>query len=900
MVGKTLGHYEILEPLGAGGMGEVYRARDTKLDRDVAIKVLSEGFAADADRLARFDREAKLLAAVNHTSIATIHGLEDVEGVRFIAMELVDGETLAERVRHAGRFEVGETLTIARQIAEALETAHERGIVHRDLKPANVKVAANGTVKVLDFGLATAIPGVHGDGSLSLSHSPTASVGPTAAGVLLGTAPYMSPEQASGRAVDTRTDIWSFGCLLFEMLTGQRPFRGENLAETLASILKEEPDWTLLPPETPLLFAASLRRCLRKDPDRRIHHISDLRIEIEDALDSLAERPSSAADAGGTETAGGGVVGTAASGRGRTRSIVIPWAIAALSLAVAAAAWWGGSAPTEAPLESVPALFEVELPAGVLPVGCCNNQLELSPDGRYLAIAAGEPGTSRIYLRPVGSTDITVLPGTEGASRPSFSPQSDWIAFTTRAAIQKVPLNGQDPIVLCSCFAEMVAWGEDGWIYFTTGGGVSRVSADGGAPEMVTDFPGVLSDRPLLPGGRGMLAAGPGGSFGVVTEGGDFREMGQGGGVKLVGTNRITFARGGALFAARFDLDRLELTSAPVRVLESVAVDLTGAPNFTFSPTGTMAYLPAGDLGAGRSLVWVDPQGGVEPAFPERRSFQNPSISPDGRFVAVEVLREDANGVEVWVLDLEQQTGNRLNNEGTAIYPLWGPEPGRVTYSLTAPSPAVFRGVSQPADGSEPPNTFLTDQHTVHPMAWADDGATLFFRRNEPDDRSLYRVSIESGEPSAAPVAVAAPGFHEYSLALSSDGRWMAYVSNRSGSAEVYVKSVDDPGAGMRISRRGGTQPVWSRQGSRLFFRRPGEMIAVDIQTEPELTAGEREVVFADIYDTPNVLHAGYDVAADGRFLMVAHDVEGAAIRIKVVVNWFEELERLLGGDASR
>jgi len=627
VVGTTLGHYEILEPLGAGGMGEVYRARDTKLDRDVAIKVLPEDFATDPDRLARFEREAKLLASLNHANIAAIYGLEDEADQRFIAMELVEGQTLAERIVKSGRIEVTEALELARQIAEALEAAHDNGVIHRDLKPANVIVTPEGKVKVLDFGLAKAYEadGSAAEISPNLSHSPTMAEA-TLTGMILGTAAYMSPEQARGKPVDKRTDIWAFGCVLFEMLSGRRAFHGETVSDTMAAILKEEPDWATLPATAPADIHRVMRRCLAKDPMRRLRDIGDARWEIEEARARPdAEAPSLPPVPAWRRT--------------------LPWALAAV-MAVAAFALWL-RAPSD-PLR--PYHLHFVLPPGVLlAVDTEHPVLALSPDGTRLVFVGEEDGVRRLYIRVLAESETRAMEGTEEAASPFFSPDGDWIGFLTFMSLKKVPVEGGAPVAVHHYPGTFVSRGFT-WntadtvvqsLSVNNGLYLGSVAGDAIRPfdewEPITELGSPTAWPYALPGGRRVLFVdgnqeSPEGTRIAVLD----LETRQSVPLFPGGTNprysptgHLLYARSGSLYAASFDPVRDESVGAERKLLDGVMTATNGAAQFAVAAGGTLAYVTGGAELGDHELVWVGRDGRPE-AISDGPLFSVPRLSADG------------------------------------------------------------------------------------------------------------------------------------------------------------------------------------------------------------------------------------------------------------------------------
>jgi hypothetical protein len=644
--GTRLGPYEILAPLGAGGMGEVYRARDTRLKRDVAIKVLPEALSSDSDRLARFQREAELLATLNHPHIAAIYGLEESAGTSAIVMELVEGPTLAERLisvmsgfSRTG-LPVDEALPIARQIADALEAAHDRGVIHRDLKPANIKITPDGNVKILDFGLAKLGPGGStGSGKENLSLSPTLSVHATNAGLILGTAAYMSPEQARAKPVDRRTDIWAFGCVVFEMLTGRQTFAGDTVTDVLSSITRDEPDWTALPATTPPHIRTLLRRCLQKDPQKRLPHIGLARIEI---------------DEGPAATAAFDAQGLGLAVPVQTRRAALPWIVAAVlgvGLVAVVARW----APWRT--ASRPALVRFSVDLGVDASLITDQAPVLSPDGTLLAFVA-QKGTenARIYVRHVDRLDATALTGTENAQYPFFSPDGQWIAFFADGKLKKISVTGGEAVTLCDApQGRGGSWAEDGTIVFQpnvtgSGRGLSRVSEAGGTPQTLTTLlEGEANQRwpQMLPGGKAVLYTAavtpgstsdatisvqslPGGARKILVHGGYFG--------RYLPSGHLLYLHDGTLFAVPFDLDRLELTGRAVPALERVVTNTTtGSADLAFSNSGTLVYVSGQMLGSALPIMWLNRDGGTAPLRATPSDWSNLRFSPDGRRLALDL-----------------------------------------------------------------------------------------------------------------------------------------------------------------------------------------------------------------------------------------------------------------------
>ena len=884
--GTKLGPYEITGAIGAGGMGEVYRAHDPKLGRDVAIKVLPEAFARDAERMARFQREAKVLASLDHPNIASIYGLEDSGGTRALVMQLVEGPTLADRIK-AGPIPVDEAVRIARQIADALEYAHERGIIHRDLKPANVKVSNDDTVKVLDFGLAKALEG--DPSSIDISTSPTISRMATQQGVLLGTAAYMSPEQAKAKTVDRRADIWAFGCVLYEMLTGKQAFTGETVTDTLASIIKEEPNWSLLPATTPMRVRVLLQRCLQKDPKQRLRDIGDARISMDEVL-SGAPDPSLA-----------GAAGISAPLWRR----VLPWAAAALLLggAITGFAIWNlkPSPPPQPVTRTV-----INLPPGQQLAGLNNGPaVALSPDGTHLAYVATQGGTQQIYLRAMDSLEARPIPGTEGAVSPFFSPDGQWVGFIEGGKLKKVSMSGGTALDLgATSIYYGASWSRQGMIAFapTTIGALVQMPDVGGAPQPLTHFEkGEVTHRwpEFLPSGKAVIFAA---STSLVSwntaqvavqslGAGERRNLIQGGTQPTYApSGHLVYARAGTLLAVPFDTQRLAVTGEAIPVVEGVLQPTdTGAAHYSVSATGSLAYI-AGNVQATQSkLVWVDRKG-LEQALPARpHSYRSPRLSPDGRRVAVTI--EEAED-DIWLYELARDTLTRLTFQGSLnLLGAWTPDGKRITFESTKEGPQnIFW---QMADGSGGLERLTTSEYIQAPTSWSGDGQLLAFIEVNPStgrDIWVLRLSDRKAQPFLR------TPFNETAPQFSPDGRWLAYVSDESGRFEVYVQPYPGPGGKWQISTEGGTEPVWNRNGRELFYRSGDKMMAVDVATQPGFSVGKPQMLFQGQYVPTPATFPDYDVSTDGqRFLMLKPVEPGAApTQINVVLNWTEELKRLV------
>jgi len=908
MIGKTLSHYKVIEKIGQGGMGEVYRAEDTNLSRDVAIKVLPEQFTKDPQRLARFEREAKLLASLNHPNIAAIYGLEEADGVRFLALELVPGETLQERVAK-GPLPIEEALEVCRQISEGVEAAHEKGVIHRDLKPANVKVTPEGKVKILDFGLAKAFE--EEVSPADMSQSPTLTEEMTRAGVILGTAAYMSPEQAKGKPVDKRADIFAFGAVLYELLTGKRTFEGETITETIASVLKSEPDWEKLPGDTPGRIRELLEDCLQKEAHDRLHDIANVRIQIKKAL----SEPATVSPIGQT------LAGQP--GRGR-RTITL--SLAVLAGAAIGVAIWSLMRPPLSPPEALKRLV-IQLPSTApFEVETWRPAVALSPDGSRLVYVANRGGRRQLYLRQMDRLEATPIPGTEGGHSPFFSPDGQSVGFVVVNKLKKVSVTGGAPQTLAdiSPVTRGATWGPDDTIIFTRAldHGLERILAVGDTPpdDAFSDAPrssmggqtltvpdpteGEYSHRwpQFLPGGKAVLfTIDTGGSFDeariavLSLETGKVKVLLDGGtNARYSPTGHIVFGRAGALLAVPFDLERLERTGDPVTLVQGILMEPGGAAHFAFSDDGSLAYVPGGMLVSDRKLVWVNRQGEVDPLPAEPRVYTSPSLSPDGRQVAV-IIREGSN-YDVWITEAARGTLTRLTSHpGEDIAPIWTPDGKKVTFAseMSGPGPTLSW---KPADASGPQELLLERQVRGQiPTSWSPDGQTLVFTDLKVPD--IWMLPLGGEEK---PWAFLDTDFEESGAMFSPDGHWLAYMSNETGRDEVYVQSFggSGPRGKRQVSIGGGAEPVWAPDGRDLFYRNGDEMMAVAIETEPELSVGTPRLLFEGRFlpvlsgDDPG---GSYDISPDGqRFLMIQREQDLVPTEIIVVLNWFEELKRLV------
>jgi eukaryotic-like serine/threonine-protein kinase len=909
--GARIGPYEVVSLLGAGGMGEVYRATDHTLARDVAIKVLPDAVAADPDRLARFRREAQVLASLNHPHIAAIYGFEQSESIHALVLELVEGSTLADRIAE-GAIPVDEVLPIAKQIADALEAAHEQGIIHRDLKPANIKLRTDGTVKVLDFGLAKALDtGIASGTSATMSPTLTSPALMTGMGVMLGTAAYMSPEQAKGRAVDKRSDIWAFGCVLYEMLTGSRPFEAEDIAETLACVLTKEPDWSRLPPQLPPAVSAVLRRCFLKDRRQRIGDIAAVQFALsEPAIVSSSEQAATAV--------------TQAPSRWRrfaTYAAVLLAGVVVTSIG----AWALVRANTKAPK---PVRFTIVPPANqplmlMSPGGGgtpLDRAIAITPDGSRLVYRAGDnPQNYQLVVRPLDQLDAHPLAGVGPVREPVLSPDGQWIAFFSQGEVRKVSISGGPSIVLCRLAANPrgLTWGDNETVYFATTGpdGLFSVPSGGGEAKLVAKPDPTHNEAGFLfpsalPGGRGVLVT----LLATTTIGqndtgqilffdprtGERKVLVRGGShAQYVDSGHIVYAAAGSLRAVPFDLRRLEVTGDPVPVVDGVSTTPTGEAEFAVARNGTLIYVPGTTstiAGPQFSLVWVNRQGREEPIAAPPRAYVYPRISPDGSRLALDI-RDQEN--DIWIWDLKRQTMSRLTfDPGFDRAPVWTPDGRRVVFSSQRGGLTNGGNIFwQAADGTGTVERLTTSDHAQFTTSVSPDGTRLVFRDDDPKTRRDVWMATLDG--NRATESLLRTPFDEDNGDVSPDGRWLAYQSNESGQIQVYVRPFPKVDAGRwQISTIGGSRPAWARNGRELFYLdATNQMMAVPVQTSPAFSAGNPARVFETRYLTPNNGRT-YDVSADGqRFLMIKGiDNDRASgtppVNIVVVLNWFEELKQ--------
>jgi serine/threonine-protein kinase len=898
MLGQTVANYKILDKLGEGGMGEVWRAEDTTLGREVAIKVLPSAFTSDAERLARFEREARLLAAFEHPRIASIYGLEDVDGQKLLVMQVAEGETLAERIER-GPITVEQALKIALQIAEALEAAHEKGIMHRDLKPANIKLTANGQVTVLDFGLAKALESsdaASGSGAQNLSLSPTLTAQMTGAGMLLGTAGYMSPEQARGENADRRADIWAFGVVLMEMLLGSKLFPGKTVSDTLAGVLAREPEWDDLPTDTPARVRNLLERCLEKETSERLQAIGEARIAIERFL----ENPEA-------DESVGDVVEEPASWKR-----LLPW-IAAGVMAVALVASIFVLRPTA---DTAPTMrLEVAISDDSLFINLGASAV-LSPDGTRMVYTVDTESERTLFVRSLDQLEGTPLVtgnSTTQPYHPFFSPDGQWVGFVTPTELKKVPITGGTPIRLCKVNRSRGAsWGPDDTIVFAPdrGSGLVSVSAAGGEPVPLTTLdPGkeeVAHYWPqVVPGGTVVftsLLQGSSNSDEAVIESvsiatGERKVLHRGGAyARWVPSGHLVYLRENTLFAMPFDVRRMEATGSPAPIVQGVTANsANGGSQYSFSQNGTLAYV-SGDIGVPEyPVMQMDRRGSVSTLWEEPGTYACPKLSPDGRRLSMTVLR-DGNW-DVWVYDLERKVATRLTFwDGYDGDQVWSPDGEYLAFS--SDRDGRENPYRKRADGSGDAERIAEIDHDFWASSWSPDGKWIL-GEVQAESFDLWAVPADgSGEP----VEYLSTTFFDRFPAISPDGRWVAYMSDESGRSEIYVRPFPAAAGKWQVSDGGGSWPAWSKDGSELIFRSEDGLMAAAVTVESGSFRADRPVPVASggfSKDQIGISVSGsifpdFEPMPDGENFVVLQGGEGQSrqTHVTLVTGWFDVLRR--------
>jgi len=898
--GTKLGPYEIVAPLGAGGMGEVYRGRDSKLGRDVALKVIPQAFAHDEQRMARFQREAQVLASLNHAHIASIYGFEESGGVRALVMELVEGPTLAERIKQ-GAIPIEEALPIAKQIAEALECAHERGIVHRDLKPANIKLTHDGKVKVLDFGLAKAL--LDGSSSQDISNSPTLTMASTKEGIILGTAAYMSPEQAKGKAVDRRSDIWSFGVVLFEMLTGEQTFGGETVSDALAAIIKDSPDWNSLPENTPRPIRDLLQRCLQKDPRQRLQAIGDARIAIEEVL------------SGSTQETASEVATAPPQPAAQSWQRFLPWALAGIlgvGLVLALFALRESShSPAQRTIElslRIPPDQKVEIADG--PV------VAVSPDGSRIAYVTQTQGsdTGRLYLRDIDKATPTLLDGAGEALCPFFSPDGQWIGFFGNGKLKKISVRGGAAISLADVTGYRgAAWGDDQTIIFPTNftSALYRVPSAGGKPEVLTHLDvarGELTHRwpQFLPGGKAVLFTGSAdnnffehatveaapldtGIPKVLVENAFFGRYLPGG--------YLLYVSQGTVFVAPFDAKALKVTGTSIPIMQGVNFDISnGGVQLTTSDSGMAIYLSGGGPNQNLNVVLVDSKGESSVVVENVQSAASLSVSPDGKRAAF----QKGNGV--WVHDFVRGTTIPMSlGNGGESYPIWTPDGERLTYARPR---ASVKGSGQAIywkryDGSGGEEALTPDDIlNAYPGSWSPDGKVLAFSKlSETTGHccEMWTLTVGADGKPGKPQRFLDLSTTDNRPTFSPDGRWIAYQGLDSGVPQIYVVPFPGPGGKWQVSTEGGIEPKWSKTGHELYYCASTALMVVPYSVQKDSFEAAKPRLMFDHRFEMRVPFTSYDVMPDGQHFLGFQFVGGKerpAAEVTVVLNWLDEVRR--------
>jgi len=901
LVGQEVGSFEVGEIIGRGGMGVVYLARDTKLKRSVAIKTIPAALAADSTARTRFRREAELLASLNHPNIAVIYEIiEREDGAGYLVLEYVPGQTLAEQIAK-GPLKLQEALTIALQIAEAVAAAHEHDVIHRDLKPGNIKITPDGRVKVLDFGLAKAVGGEPSEKPVTV----------TQPGRVMGTPAYMSPEQARGKPTDKRSDIWSFGCVLYEMLTGRIPFEGETVSDTLANILQTEPNWQALPQDTPSNIRVLLRRCLEKDPRRRLRDVGDAVIEINETL-----RPPPTAPPTTTLPR----LETATWTRLQTPVIIVVAAVVCILSAIVAL-WdpWRTSSPPNSQLIRFPINLEQGESIASAAYGspaAAGSLVALSPDGTRLAYVVHRGNTNHLCHRSLEEFKGETIPGTEDAYAPFFSPDGNWIGFCAEGKLKKVSLLGGAPQPICEAqLAGEGCWLEDDTIVFADGQkyGLWQVPASRGEPKQLTmtalSFQKERREHShlyphILPEGKGVLFTifNPGQNLIAVFsfETGQSRTLiDRGSCAHYVQTGHIVYSLERDLYAVPFDLKTMKKTGPPLPVAEGVMQGWYGTAHFSVSPNGSLVYVPGSTVQAANDrLVRADLTGEKVEALPfPLGGYQSPRISPDGESLLV--VETEAEPIpHLWVFDLARGSKRRFTDErGDTYWGIWSPDGKQIVFNSSLGG-ATMDLYSKPADASAPEKRLTdgTDEFNLVPKSWADDGKTLIITTKAVDPNTGFDIEILPYEVASTRQPLINTRFNEFHPAISPSGRWLAYSSDESGRAEIYIKPYPGPGGAIPVTTDGGMEPVWAPSEKELYYRDDNgdKLFKVSIVTEPTVQVGSPELLLERRFFGSVNWGRNYDMSPKGDFFILIEEGETQpATQINVVLNWSEELKRL-------
>lgn len=866
--------YEIIEELGKGGMGVVYKAKDTKLKRTVALKFLSPELTRDKEAKERFIHEAQTASALDHPNICTVHEIDEDEGQMFIAMAYIEGQSLRQKVK-AGPLKLDETLDIAIQVAQGMHEAHEKGVVHRDIKSANIMVTAKGQAKIMDFGVAKLA------GQTRFTRT----------GTTMGTVAYMSPEQARGEKVDHRTDIWSLGVVLYEMVIGQLPFKGDHEQAMMYSILNEEPEpMTGLRTGVPMELERIVSKALTKDPGARYQHADDLLVDLRLLRDNISAFLKSP------------IVKVPGISKPQSKrwKRVLPWSLAAFMAIIFAINLSKLEEFTSSTGGDV-ARFTLAIPSSQRFVSATGPGIALSPDGKSLVYTGQGEVRRQLYVRQMDQLEASPLPGTEGAYAPFFSPDSQWVGFFSGNKLKKVALAGGPPLTIIEGSGNYkgASWGQNDIIIFgVPGSGLSQVSSSGGTPQTVTT-PDVEKGEhghrwpDILPGGKAALFTIWRGSLEDASIGLADLETGE---VKLLlkGVTPLYAPAGhivyggadGSLLAVPFDLKQLKVAGPVILLLDNINVKNGGSADFAFSRKGSLVYFTGS--ASNRTLVLTDRQGHEQSLTKEQRSFRAPCFSPDGKRVAVGIY--DKGGYDIWVYELEHGPLTRLTFEGDGWYPRWTPDGQRVAFCSNRAG--TYDLYWKQADGSSAAEPLLIAEFPQYEISFSPDNKLLVYREIHPDTgRDIWILPLE-GERKPQPFLQTS--FNEFTPILSPDGRWLAYTSDESGLTEIYVRAFSDSGGGRwQVSTGGSTEPLWSRGGRELFYRSGDNIMSAAIETEPIFKVQTRKVLFEDIY-VRNYSHTNYDIHPDNkRFVMIKSPLEMSTEMI-VVLNWFEELNRLV------